>query len=80
MYIAMTSDSVTPGQLYDYASTQVGQRLSILPGVSQVGVYGTKSGDSNQGQSRSDVGAQHFNRRSQRRDQKRHQLRGRGAS
>ena len=43
MYIAMTSDSVTPGQLYDYASTQVGQRLSILPGVSQVLVYGTKS-------------------------------------
>ncbi|HET9479552.1 MAG TPA: efflux RND transporter permease subunit, partial [Pyrinomonadaceae bacterium] len=43
MYIAMTSDSVTPGQLYDYASTNVGQRLSILPGVSQVAVYGTKS-------------------------------------
>src|ERR671920_494254 len=43
MYIAMTSDSVTPGQLYDYASTQVGQRLSILPGVSRVNVYGTKA-------------------------------------
>jgi len=43
MYIAMTSDSVTGGQLYDYASTQVGQRLSILPGVSRVNVYGTKS-------------------------------------
>ena len=43
MYIAMTSDSITPGQLYDYASTQVGQRISILPGVSQVNVYGTKS-------------------------------------
>ncbi|HEX6716139.1 MAG TPA: efflux RND transporter permease subunit [Pyrinomonadaceae bacterium] len=43
MYIAMTSDSVTQGQLYDYASTHVGQRLSILPGVSQVNVYGTKS-------------------------------------
>jgi HAE1 family hydrophobic/amphiphilic exporter-1 len=43
MYIAMTSDSVTPGQLYDYASTQVGQRLSILPGVSRVNVFGTKS-------------------------------------
>jgi hydrophobic/amphiphilic exporter-1 (mainly G- bacteria), HAE1 family len=43
MYIAMTSDSVTPGQLYDYASTQVGQRLSILPGVSQVNVFGSKS-------------------------------------
>ncbi|HEY2970925.1 MAG TPA: efflux RND transporter permease subunit [Pyrinomonadaceae bacterium] len=43
MYIALTSDSVTGGQLYDYASTQVGQRLSILPGVSRVNVYGTKS-------------------------------------
>ncbi len=43
MYIAMTSDSVTPGQLYDYANTQVGQRISILPGVSQVLVFGTKS-------------------------------------
>ncbi len=43
MYIALTSNSVTPGQLYDYASTQVGQRISILPGVSRVAVYGTKS-------------------------------------
>ena len=43
MYLAMVSDSVTAGQLYDYASTNVGQRLSILPGVSQVNVYGTKS-------------------------------------
>ncbi|HLA10591.1 MAG TPA: efflux RND transporter permease subunit [Pyrinomonadaceae bacterium] len=43
MYIALTSDSVTQGQLYNYASTQVGQRISILPGVSQVLVFGTKS-------------------------------------
>ncbi|HEU4341655.1 MAG TPA: efflux RND transporter permease subunit [Candidatus Binatia bacterium] len=43
MYIALTSDSVTPGQLYDYASIQVGQRISILQGVSSVGVFGTKS-------------------------------------
>jgi HAE1 family hydrophobic/amphiphilic exporter-1 len=43
MYIALTSDSVTPGQLYDYATTQVGQHISILPGVSRVNVYGTKS-------------------------------------
>src|SRR5262245_11219052 len=43
MYIALTTDSVTPGQLYDYGSTQVGQRISILPGVSRVDVYGTKS-------------------------------------
>jgi len=43
LYIGLTSDSVTEGQLYDYGSTQVGQRISILPGVSRVAVYGTKS-------------------------------------
>ena len=43
MYIALTSDSVTRGQLYDYGSTQIGQRISILPGVSRVSVFGTKS-------------------------------------
>jgi HAE1 family hydrophobic/amphiphilic exporter-1 len=43
MYIAMTSDTVTKGRIYDYASTQLGRRLSILPGVSRVDVYGTKS-------------------------------------
>ena len=36
MYIAMVSDTATEGQLYDYANTQVGERISILPGVSQV--------------------------------------------
>ncbi len=43
MYVALTSDSVTAGQLYDYANIQVGQRISILPGVSRVAVFGTKS-------------------------------------
>jgi len=43
MYIGLTSDSATQGQLYDYANTQVGQRISILPGVSQVAVYGAQS-------------------------------------
>jgi hydrophobic/amphiphilic exporter-1 (mainly G- bacteria), HAE1 family len=43
MYVALTSDSVTQGQLYDYANTQVGERISILSGVSQVAVYGTQS-------------------------------------
>jgi HAE1 family hydrophobic/amphiphilic exporter-1 len=43
MYIGMTSDSVTRGRLYDYASTQVAQRISILPGVARVVVFGTKS-------------------------------------
>jgi hydrophobic/amphiphilic exporter-1 (mainly G- bacteria), HAE1 family len=43
LYIALTSNSVTAGQVYSYASTQVGQRISIIRGVSRVDVYGTKS-------------------------------------
>jgi HAE1 family hydrophobic/amphiphilic exporter-1 len=43
LYIALTSDSVTGGQLYDFASTQVGQRISIVSGVSRVNVFGTKT-------------------------------------
>ena len=43
MYIAIVSDTVTEGQLYDYANTQIGERISILPGVSQVAIYGTQS-------------------------------------
>jgi len=43
MYVGITSDSATQGQLFDYANTQVGERLSILPGVSQVAVYGAQS-------------------------------------
>jgi HAE1 family hydrophobic/amphiphilic exporter-1 len=43
IYIALTSDSITAGRLYDYASTQVGQRISILPGVSRVAIFGAKS-------------------------------------
>jgi len=42
-YIAVYSDSVTAGQVYDYANTQAGERMSILPGVSRVLVYGTQS-------------------------------------
>src|SRR6266849_3927783 len=43
MYMPLVSDTATEGQLYDYANTQVGQRISILPGVSQVGVFGARS-------------------------------------
>lgn len=43
LYIALTSDSMTAGQLYTLADTQIGQRISIVSGVSQVMVYGTKS-------------------------------------
>jgi HAE1 family hydrophobic/amphiphilic exporter-1 len=43
MYITLTSDSLTVGQLYDYATSQVAQRISILPGVSKADVFGSKS-------------------------------------
>ena len=43
LYVGLTSDSVTAGQLYDYANTEVGERISVLPGVSQVAVFGTQS-------------------------------------
>ena len=43
LYIALTSDTITAGQLYDMASTQAGQRISIINGVSRVLVYGSKS-------------------------------------
>src|SRR5262245_62454151 len=42
LYIALTSDSITQGRLYDYANTQVGQRISLVSGVSQVQVFGSK--------------------------------------
>src|SRR5882672_6003037 len=43
LYIALTSDSITAGKLYDYGNTQVAQRISIVPNVSKVDVFGTKS-------------------------------------
>jgi len=43
IYLAMTSASLTQGQLYDYASSQVAQRISILPGVAKVDIYGSKA-------------------------------------
>jgi HAE1 family hydrophobic/amphiphilic exporter-1 len=43
MYIAMTSSSVTAARLYDYASTNVQQRIATLPGVSRCDIFGTKS-------------------------------------
>ena len=43
IYITMTSESLTQGQLYDYASSQVAQRISILPGVAKVDIFGSKA-------------------------------------
>src|SRR5207302_1989526 len=42
MYVALTSDTLTDGELYRYGTTEVSQRINILPGVSQVNVYGSK--------------------------------------
>ena len=40
IYIAVTSSTMSKGELYDYANTFIGQRINILEGVSQVIVYG----------------------------------------
>ena len=42
MYLALVSESLTQGQLYDYAATQIAQRINILPGVAKVDVFGSK--------------------------------------
>ncbi|MEP6937786.1 MAG: efflux RND transporter permease subunit [Chthoniobacterales bacterium] len=41
--LGLISDTLTDGDLYKYASTAVQQRIAILPGVSQVQVYGVQS-------------------------------------
>ena len=41
MYLAMVFVSVTAGELYEYDCSSVGHRLCIVPGVSQVIVYGS---------------------------------------
>ena len=41
--IGLMSDTMTDGDLYKDASTVVAQRISILPGVSQVNIYGVQA-------------------------------------
>ncbi len=41
--LGLMSDTLTDGDLYKYATTAVAQRISILPGVSQVQVYGVQA-------------------------------------
>jgi HAE1 family hydrophobic/amphiphilic exporter-1 len=43
IFLGLTSDSATAGQLYDYAKTQVGQQVSTLDGVSQVAIFAAQS-------------------------------------
>ena len=42
-YIALVSDTMTEGDLYDYGNTQLGQQIAIINGVSQVQVYGART-------------------------------------
>ncbi|MFH1791958.1 MAG: efflux RND transporter permease subunit [Candidatus Omnitrophota bacterium] len=43
LYIAVTSDTLTRGQLYDFGNKTVGQQLSMINGVSQIQVFGGKT-------------------------------------
>lgn len=43
IYIALTSDTLTPGDLYDFGNRTIGKRMTMLQGVSQVHIYGAKS-------------------------------------
>src|SRR5690349_18013787 len=40
--VGLMSDTLTDWDLYKYASTAVAQRINILPGVSQVNIYGVQ--------------------------------------
>ncbi|MBS0660756.1 MAG: efflux RND transporter permease subunit [Verrucomicrobia bacterium] len=42
LFIALTSETLTYAQIYDFANTLVAQRISILPGVSKVDLFGSK--------------------------------------
>ncbi|MFC1461559.1 efflux RND transporter permease subunit [Verrucomicrobiota bacterium] len=43
LYMMLTSDTTTAGELYDYGNRTIGQRLSMISGVSQVQVWGAKT-------------------------------------
>ena len=43
IYIGLSSDTLTPGALYDFGNRTIGKRMSMLAGVSQVLIYGAKS-------------------------------------
>jgi len=43
MYLAINSDTLSAGQLYDFGNKTIGQRISMIEGVSQVQVYGAKA-------------------------------------
>ena len=42
MFLAMTSDTLPPAQIFEYADTIIGQKLSQVDGVSQVSISGAE--------------------------------------
>ncbi|MGE9296752.1 MAG: efflux RND transporter permease subunit [Puniceicoccales bacterium] len=42
IYLGLVSSTMTEGDIYDYAFTEVAQRLQLINGVSAVDVYGSK--------------------------------------
>jgi multidrug efflux pump len=42
MILALTSEVIAPGEIYNWADTVIGQRLSQVPGVSQVTIAGAE--------------------------------------
>ncbi|MBV8099779.1 MAG: efflux RND transporter permease subunit [Verrucomicrobia bacterium] len=42
-YIALVSDTMREGDLFDYGNTNLGQQIAIINGVSQVQVYGART-------------------------------------
>lgn len=43
MYIMLTSDTMTDGDLFDYADREISTQISTINGVSQVGIWGAKA-------------------------------------
>ncbi|MDD4879732.1 MAG: efflux RND transporter permease subunit [Candidatus Omnitrophica bacterium] len=43
LYLMLTSDTLTTGQLYDLGNRTVGKRITMIDGVSQVQVWGAKT-------------------------------------
>ncbi|MCX5705776.1 MAG: efflux RND transporter permease subunit [Candidatus Omnitrophica bacterium] len=43
MYFLVNSDTLTPGQLFDFGNRTIGQRLSMVQDVSQVQTWGAKT-------------------------------------
>ena len=43
MYLSLSSDTITPGELYDFASRDVAKRVSMIEGVSKTQIHGAKS-------------------------------------